>query len=208
MLTRLPPWQGCCAPYHRGAAAVPTAEAMLRSRYSAYAAKDPQYIADTTHPDSPEFVGSRSSYTGAVKQTMRRLDPLKLTILKEDAGASADESFITFKLNRRIRDPEVPRNAPEVGAAAHRSQPPSYPRAVVDNMDSRAYIGQFSEDGQYFVAAFQDRRVRLYDVERGWRLRKDITTRMCRSAGPAFRFWFPPMPPVPPRLRMRLRWCT
>ncbi|PNH08962.1 hypothetical protein TSOC_004478, partial [Tetrabaena socialis] len=113
---------GCCAPYHRGAAAVPTAEAMLRSRYSAYAAKDPQYIADTTHPDSPEFVGSRSSYTGAVKQTMRRLDPLKLTILKEDAGASADESFITFKLNRRIRDPEVPRNAPELDEVTERSR--------------------------------------------------------------------------------------
>ncbi|KXZ51403.1 hypothetical protein GPECTOR_12g365 [Gonium pectorale] len=29
-------------------------------------------------------------------------------------------------------------------------------------------------------AGAEDRRVRLYDVERGWRLRKDITTRMCR----------------------------
>ncbi|GLC38560.1 hypothetical protein PLESTF_001547000 [Pleodorina starrii] len=57
---------------------------------------------------------------------------------------------------------------------------PRYPRAVVDRLSSRAYIGQFSGDGQFFVAAFQDRRVRLYDVERGWRLRKDITTRMCR----------------------------
>ncbi|EFJ51643.1 hypothetical protein VOLCADRAFT_103278 [Volvox carteri f. nagariensis] len=63
--------------------------------------------------------------------------------------------------------------------ACHRALP-RYPRAVVDSLDSRAYIGQFSADGRYFVAAFQDRRVRLYDVERGWRLRKDITTRMCR----------------------------
>ncbi len=33
------------------------------------------------------------------------------------------------------------------------------------------------------AVAVQDRRVRLYDVERGWRLRKDITTRMCRYTG-------------------------
>ncbi|KAG2423726.1 hypothetical protein HXX76_015115 [Chlamydomonas incerta] len=57
---------------------------------------------------------------------------------------------------------------------------PRHPAAVVDSLDSRAYIGQFSDNGQFFVAAFQDRRVRLYDVEQGWRLRKDITTRMCR----------------------------
>ncbi|GLI64220.1 hypothetical protein VaNZ11_007417 [Volvox africanus] len=57
---------------------------------------------------------------------------------------------------------------------------PRYPHEVVDRLDSRAYIGQFSADGQFFVAAFKDSRVRLYDVERGWRLRKDITTRLCR----------------------------
>ncbi len=30
-----------------------------------------------------------------------------------------------------------------------------HPRAVVDSLDSRAYIGQFSDNGQFFVAAFQ-----------------------------------------------------
>lgn len=34
-----------------------------------------------------------------------------------------------------------------------------YPRRVVDSLDSRAYIGQFSADGQFFVAAFQARGV-------------------------------------------------
>ncbi len=70
-LTRMPLFavshtlcQACCSPYHRGDAAVPGPEALLRSRYSAYAAKEPQYIADTTHPDSPEYTGSRASYIG------------------------------------------------------------------------------------------------------------------------------------------------
>ncbi|KAG2491232.1 hypothetical protein HYH03_010440 [Edaphochlamys debaryana] len=90
-------------------------------------------------------------------------------------------------LHRRETGEGVPGGAACVGwgrgqmrhMACHRALP-RYPRAVVDAMDSRAYIGQFSDNGQFFVAAFQDRRVRLYDVERGWKLRKDITTRMCR----------------------------
>ena len=53
----------------------------------------------------------------------------------------------------------------------------------VDAVTSRAYIGQYSQDGSFFVAAFQDQRVRLYDVEHNWKLRKDVRTRMCRCVG-------------------------
>lgn len=42
----------CCAPYHRGMAA-PTALALMRSRYSAYALKLVEYVVKTTHPKSP-----------------------------------------------------------------------------------------------------------------------------------------------------------
>ncbi|GBF87871.1 hypothetical protein Rsub_00583 [Raphidocelis subcapitata] len=41
---------------------------------------------------------------------------------------------------------------------------PVHPCKVRDKMDSRAYIGQYSGDGRFFVAAYQDKRVRLYDV--------------------------------------------
>jgi WD repeat-containing protein 23 len=50
----------------------------------------------------------------------------------------------------------------------------------VDEVVARAYIGQYSQEGSFFVAAFQDLRVRLYDVDRDWKLRKDVRTRMCR----------------------------
>lgn len=115
-------YEACCSPYHRGDAPVPTPEALLRSRYSAYAAKDPQFIADTTHPDSPEYTGSRASYIGTVKQTMRRLDPLQLSILGSEPGQDANEAFISFRLKRRIKDPETPRNAPEVDEVVERSR--------------------------------------------------------------------------------------
>ncbi|CAI5522443.1 unnamed protein product [Closterium sp. Naga37s-1] len=51
---------------------------------------------------------------------------------------------------------------------------------VVDKVASRAYIGQFSGDGDLFVAGFQDRRIRVYDVDRGWALRKDVIARNLR----------------------------
>lgn len=57
---------------------------------------------------------------------------------------------------------------------------PFQPYQEVDMMDSRAYIGQFSEDGNFFVVAFQDHRVRLYNCSGDWELRKDVTTRMVR----------------------------
>lgn len=41
----------CCAPYHLGKIA-PTAEALMRSRYSAYALKLADYINATWHPDT------------------------------------------------------------------------------------------------------------------------------------------------------------
>ncbi|GJP40494.1 hypothetical protein CLOM_g171 [Closterium sp. NIES-68] len=51
---------------------------------------------------------------------------------------------------------------------------------VMDRVASRAYIGQFSGDGDLFVAGFQDRRIRVYDVDRGWALRKDVIARNLR----------------------------
>jgi WD repeat-containing protein 23 len=50
----------------------------------------------------------------------------------------------------------------------------------VDRLDSRAYIGQFSGDGTLFVAGFQDRRIRIYNVQDGWAVQKDIQARNLR----------------------------
>jgi WD repeat-containing protein 23 len=51
---------------------------------------------------------------------------------------------------------------------------------VVDIGNSRAYIGHFAEDGNCFVAGFQNQTIRLYEVNhthRPWRLRKEIVAR-------------------------------
>lgn len=44
------PYDECCGPFHAGAAAAPTAERLMRSRYSAYAVGDVAYLLRTWHP--------------------------------------------------------------------------------------------------------------------------------------------------------------
>ncbi|WP_395063449.1 YchJ family protein [Flavobacterium sp.] len=43
------PFQDCCQPYIDGLAKAPTAEALMRSRYSAYATGAADYLVATTH---------------------------------------------------------------------------------------------------------------------------------------------------------------
>ncbi|AZP16631.1 hypothetical protein EJC51_11200 [Streptomyces aquilus] len=40
----------CCGRYHSGTAAAPTAEALMRSRYSAFVRQDAAYLLRTWHP--------------------------------------------------------------------------------------------------------------------------------------------------------------
>ena len=44
------PYAECCARFHRGEAHAPTAEALMRSRYAAFAVGEPGYLLATWHP--------------------------------------------------------------------------------------------------------------------------------------------------------------
>ncbi len=43
------PFLGCCEPFLTGIKKPPTAEALMRSRYSAYVLANANYLIDTTH---------------------------------------------------------------------------------------------------------------------------------------------------------------
>ncbi|WP_442819175.1 YchJ family protein [Streptomyces sp. NBC_01236] len=44
------PYVKCCGRFHRGEAAAPTAEALMRSRYAAFVQRDEKYLLRTWHP--------------------------------------------------------------------------------------------------------------------------------------------------------------
>lgn len=72
----------CCGPLHRGERPAPTAEALMRSRYSAFAAGDAAYLRDTWHPRTRP-----GSLDLDPDQTWRRLD-----ILATRAGGPFDDA--------------------------------------------------------------------------------------------------------------------
>ncbi|GAX80959.1 hypothetical protein CEUSTIGMA_g8394.t1 [Chlamydomonas eustigma] len=100
-------YKGCCNQYHSGATPS-TPELLLRSRYSAYFIKNAEYIADTTHPESEEFTGSRASYISAVKATQRRMDLRSLEVKKIEEGRAPQEAFIDFKMTFMDRGSKNP----------------------------------------------------------------------------------------------------
>ncbi len=50
----------CCEPYHNGKQSAPTAEALMRSRYSAYALQLPRYLFKTWHKQTRPSLKSLS----------------------------------------------------------------------------------------------------------------------------------------------------
>ncbi|BBN04407.1 DDB1- and CUL4-associated factor 11 [Marchantia polymorpha subsp. ruderalis] len=57
---------------------------------------------------------------------------------------------------------------------------PTHGPTTVDETKSRAYTGQFSADGSLFVAGFQEQRIKIYNVEKGWKLQKNVICRNLR----------------------------
>ncbi|HEX8434907.1 YchJ family protein [Archangium sp.] len=47
-------YRQCCARYHKGEAEAPDAEALMRSRYSAFALGEVEYLWRTLHPEHPD----------------------------------------------------------------------------------------------------------------------------------------------------------
>ncbi len=70
----------CCKNYHDGTPP-PTALALMRSRYSAYALGKASYIIQTTHPKSPYLELDKKKWKKAILQFCKTTRFLSLEIL-------------------------------------------------------------------------------------------------------------------------------
>ncbi|TNE92088.1 MAG: zinc chelation protein SecC [Deltaproteobacteria bacterium] len=82
----------CCGPLHAGKAA-PTAEALMRSRYAAYAKGMVDYVLDTTAP-GPMQQDDRAAWADQVRQFSAGTRFLGLRIAEHVDGE--EEAFVTF----------------------------------------------------------------------------------------------------------------
>ncbi|MCW4469056.1 YchJ family metal-binding protein [Flavobacterium sp. MFBS3-15] len=80
------PFGHCCQPYISGQQNAPTAETLMRSRYSAYAVHDAGYLWETTAPKMRKYYSK-----SAILQWAKANHWVKLEILK------ATETTVEFK---------------------------------------------------------------------------------------------------------------
>lgn len=87
------PYSDCCEPYIAGSQNPPTAEALMRSRYSAYAEHAIGYILDTCVQNGGANIDERETRSWSENSTW-----LGLTILSIAGGGAADtEGTVEFE---------------------------------------------------------------------------------------------------------------
>jgi SEC-C motif domain protein len=93
----------CCSPLLRGEPAG-TAEALMRSRFTAFAVGDGDYLWRTLHPDHADRSIPRDVWLAAVRRETRDNRYLGLTVLS--ASEAGDRATVTFlaRIMRHARD--------------------------------------------------------------------------------------------------------
>lgn len=98
-------YSACCEVFHRGAAA-PTAEKLMRSRYSAYVVGEIDYIAATNDPETGQDFDAE-----AARAWSKESDWLGLEIVATERGLETDdEGVVEFKASYQAKgesEPEI-----------------------------------------------------------------------------------------------------
>ncbi|MFY9074643.1 YchJ family metal-binding protein [Malaciobacter mytili] len=87
-------YKKCCKLFHDGENP-PTALDLMRSRFSAFASHNADYIIKTTHYDNPEFTLNTKAWLSDIYNFCEYTDFNALKILEFIDGKN--ESFVTFK---------------------------------------------------------------------------------------------------------------
>jgi len=87
------PFEECCKTFLDGAAKPQTAETLMRSRFSAYATINVDYLLNTTHPSTRRFYDAKS-----IEQWAKSNSWQKLEIISTEKGLRRDQiGIVEFK---------------------------------------------------------------------------------------------------------------
>lgn len=95
------PYIKCCGPYISGVTPAPTAEALMRSRYSAFALGAIDYLIDTLAPEKRV-----ANELQVLSEEIRLTEWLKLEIINAQGG-SETESEGQVEFNAYFKTPET-----------------------------------------------------------------------------------------------------
>lgn len=100
----------CCAPFLAGAQLPPSAEALMRSRYTAYTLRDEAYLLATWHPGTRPAAGLFEDDEGLVWFGLEIKSSLRLRKRKDAAEYDPDADSDTVEFVARYK----------IGGRAHR----------------------------------------------------------------------------------------
>ncbi|MDE1485300.1 YchJ family protein [Xenorhabdus bovienii] len=83
----------CCGPYLENHHSAPDAESLMRSRYSAYATKNADYLIATWHPDC-----QAESWRSEIEQSFACVQWLGLNVIGTVEGQHNNESYVEFSV--------------------------------------------------------------------------------------------------------------
>ncbi|MEM7342662.1 MAG: YchJ family metal-binding protein [Chloroflexota bacterium] len=89
-------YKRCCLPLHRGASPA-TPEALMRSRYAAYALNNPRYIIKTTHPVSSHRQTDIGAWHRDLEQFSETTHFTNLEILSTEEDTTSGKAWVTFR---------------------------------------------------------------------------------------------------------------
>jgi SEC-C motif-containing protein len=108
-----PSFAACCEPYLSGAALAPSAEALMRSRYSAYVLRQEDYLRATWHPstlpaepilqdgDTIQWLGLEVKSSLRLRQRKASPPAFLPTILPNTPDADTVEFVARYRINGR-----------------------------------------------------------------------------------------------------------
>ena len=73
-------YENCCKPFHSGEKHTPTAEALMRSRFSAFAIPNGEYLMETTLPTKRKFHNKKDLQEWGEINEWTKLEILKSTL--------------------------------------------------------------------------------------------------------------------------------
>lgn len=73
-------YENCCKPFHSGEQHAPTAEALMRSRFSAFAIPNGEYLMETTLPTKRKFHTKKDLQEWGEINEWTKLEILKSTL--------------------------------------------------------------------------------------------------------------------------------
>ncbi len=90
-------YKRCCRPLHRGTAAA-NPEALMRSRYTAYALDLADHIVQTTDPEGPRWEADTAGWRERIRAFSRDCSFEGLEVLDSHLGPAPDRGEVHFRV--------------------------------------------------------------------------------------------------------------